>query len=191
MMIMMMMMMMMMMINETYNFWSSLSAISNQAQSLRLVARLMLTRNSTWSVLTCCLASSSPSSFSKSYSLGPSDFTLSTKCKACCSSLVKVKIKKKKRFSSTYIATLNLTFGPQFDFKIRGEPGPLGSLPWIRYCDVLRLTLNISSGLLQLALEWNRCRGIAERWGSLLLDSTSSVHRVNCQLKKIQYTFIS
>lgn len=66
----------------------------------------------------------------------------------------------------------------------KGLPRIPGPLPWIRQCDVLWLTLNISSGLLQLALEWNHCRGIAEQWGSLLLDSTSSVHQVNCQLKK-------
>ena len=75
--------------------------------------------------------------------------------------------------------------------KNKGLPRIPGPLPWIPQCDVLWLTLNISSGLLQLALEWNHCRGIAEQWGSLLLDSTSSVHQVNCQLKKIQYTYIS
>ena len=74
---------------NTYNFWSSVSAISNQAQSLRLVARLILTRNSTCWVLTCCLASSSPSSFTIWWTLSPSDLILSTKCNACCSSLVK------------------------------------------------------------------------------------------------------
>ena len=74
---------------NTYNFWSSISAISNQAQSLRLVARLILTRNSTCRVLTCCLASSSPSSFTIWWTLSPSDLILSTRCNACCSSLVK------------------------------------------------------------------------------------------------------
>ena len=85
---------------NTYNFCSSVSAISNQAQSLRLVARLILTRNSTCWVLTCCLASSSPSSFTIWWTLSPSDFTLSTKCNACCSSLGE-KRKKKTMLKNT------------------------------------------------------------------------------------------